>query len=106
MAKAKPVDDKVNKSAIVGEAIEALGGDPGPKAIQEYVKQHHNLDLKYALVASYKSNYKAKRGGGGRRGGGTGQVSLNDLTALKELVDRVGESRIQEMITTLKALRK
>ena len=106
MAKAKTEVEKVSKTQLVVDAIAAIGGDPGPKEIQEYIKQHHNVDLKYALVASYKSNLKNKKGGGGARRGGTSQVSLNDLMALKELVDRVGEGRIPDMIQTLKALRK
>jgi hypothetical protein len=106
-SKAEPAGEKVNKSKVVYDAIEALGGDPGPKAIVEYVKQQHGLDFDYALVASYKSNYKAKKGGtGGGRRGGAGQISLTDLTTLKQLVDRVGENRIQEMLQTLKELRK
>lgn len=109
MAKAKTGDtgEKVNKTRLVEEALDALGGDPGPKDIQDYIKQKHNLDLKYALVASYKSTIKNRRmkASGGRRGTG-GTVDMNDLTTVKDLLDRVGEARIFDMIQTIKALRK
>ncbi len=110
MAKAKAGDtgEKVNKTRLVEEALDTLGGDPGPKDIQDYIKQKHNLDLKYALVASYKSTIKNRRlkaSGGGRRSSG-GSVDMNDLTTVKDLLDRVGEGRIHDMIQTIKALRK
>ncbi|MEO2090131.1 MAG: hypothetical protein ABGY75_11620 [Gemmataceae bacterium] len=109
MAKAKATETggKVNKTKLVEEAMDALGGDPGPKDIQDYIQQHHNLGLKYALVASYKSTIKNRRmkAAGGRRGP-SGSVDMNDLTTVKDLLDRVGEARIFDMIQTIKALRK
>jgi hypothetical protein len=103
MAKAKTGSEKPSKTQLVIDAIAALGGDPGPKQIQEYIKQNHNVDLKYALVASYKSNLKNKKGGAARRNvSSSGSVDLKDLQAVKELLNRLGESQLQNVIKALR----
>lgn len=108
MAKTK-ADDSINKTKLVVGAIEALGGDPGPKAIIDHIKKTQGIELEYSLVASYKSNYKNKMGGGGGgtgRRGITGSVDLKDLAIVRDLLDRVGEARIHDMIRMINSLRK
>ena len=103
MAKQKVEAGKVNKTQLVSEAIEALGGDPGPKDIIQYIKDKHNLEFKYALVASYKSQIMSKKGrSAGRIGALTGTVNLKDLQTVKDLLSRLGESQLQSVIKALR----
>lgn len=103
MAKAKADSSGMKKTQMVEAAMDALGGDPSPKAIQDYVKQQHGTDLSYAMASSYKSNINKKRagGGGGRGRGGaapSGSVDLKDVAAVKALVDRLGAARLNDII--------
>jgi len=107
MAKAKAEKEGINKSEVVREAIKALGGDPGPKEIIEYVKQNHGVELKYTLVASYKSNILRKEGQSGprsKRGGGGNVVDLDDLKSVRELLNRIGEPQLQRLIKVLSSM--
>ncbi len=103
MAKIKGDGEKINKSKIVAAAIEALGGNPGPKDIIAYVKEHHGLDFSYALVASYKSNYMNKKGKVGKKaskggGGGSGGLDIQDVVAVKGMLDKIGKAKLEAII--------
>lgn len=104
MAKAKPEAGKVNKTQLVTEAIDAIGGDPGPKELIEHIKEKHGVELKYALVASYKSQIMNKKGRGSNRGSSavSGSVNLKDLQTVKDLLTRLGESQLQSVIKALR----
>jgi hypothetical protein len=106
MAKAKGANTSgVTKTKMVEEAMDALG-DPGPKEIQEYVRQKYGEELKYTMAASYKSQINKKRGGGGKRGGGTagpsGPVDLKDVAAVKALYDRLGAAKLNDILKLFK----
>jgi hypothetical protein len=104
MAKAKAADASgLNKTQKVEAAMTALG-DPGPKEIQEYVKKEFGDELPYSQAATYKSIIKKRRGlSGGKRGGGpSGPVDLKDVMAVKELYDRLGEAKLNEILKLFK----
>lgn len=103
MAKAKAADaTKPNKTKMAEAAIDALGGDPGPKEIQTYVKETFGVEMAYSQAATYKSIIKKRRGlSGGKRGGGggpSGPVDLKDVMAVKELYDRLGEAKLNDIL--------
>ena len=101
MAKGKgEAGEKINKSKIVAAAIEALGGNPGPKEIIAYVKEHHGLEFSYALVASYKSNYMNKKGKVGKKAskGGGGGLDIQDVVAVKGMLDKIGKAKLEAII--------
>lgn len=108
MAKAKAADASgLNKRQKVEAAMDALG-DPGPKEIQEYVKEHYGDELPYSMAASYKSQINKRRGGGGssKRGGGgggpSGPVDLKDVAAVKALYDRLGPTKLNDILKLFK----
>ena len=105
MAKAKAAGG-MKKTQMVEAAMNALG-DPSPKEIQDFVKEHHGEELSYAMASSYKSNFNKKRGGGGssKRGGGgspSGPVDLKDVMAVKALYDRLGEAKLNDILKLFK----
>lgn len=105
MAKAKTETSKVNKTQLVTEAIEAIGGDPGPKELIQHIKDKHGVELKYALVASYKSQIMNKKGVGrssARASTVSGSINLKDLQTVKELLSRLGESQLLNVIKAIK----
>lgn len=106
MAKAKAADSSgLTLMKKVEAAMDALG-DPGPKEIQEYVKEKFGDDLPYSQAATYKSIIKKRRGlSGGKRGGNntpSGPVDLKDVAAVKELYDRLGEAKLNEILKLFK----
>jgi hypothetical protein len=98
MAKAKAAStSELNKRQMVEEGMDTLG-DPGPKEIQEYVKQKYGVDLPYGMAASYKSQINKRRGGGKRGGSSGGAVDLEDVAAVKELYDRLGAKKLTDIL--------
>jgi hypothetical protein len=105
MAKAKQEEVKFNKMKAVAEALDALGGDPGPKELMEQIKETHGVDLKYPLVASYKSQIIKKRGGGRaatRSSSLTGTMDIKDIQVIRDLLNRLGEPKLQSFIRALR----
>ncbi|MCU0703926.1 MAG: hypothetical protein MUF18_08115 [Fimbriiglobus sp.] len=99
MAKAKAADvPELNKREMVEEAMDSIG-DPGPKEIQAYVLEKYSVDLPYSMAASYKSQINKRRGG--RRGGSAGGVDVEDVVAVKALLNRLGAERLQGLIQAL-----
>ena len=102
MAKGK--GSGVNKSALVREAIEALGHDAKPVAIDAYIKEKHNVEVPRAIISSYKSSYKSKMGKAGRGKPGRkpgGGIQVADLAAVRGLVSRLGAAQVKELVDVL-----
>lgn len=95
-----------SKTALVKEAIEKVGKDAGPNDLINYIKTNHKVELDYALVASYKSSILKKLNGGGstgkrgRRAAGNA-VDINDLLAVRELLNRIGKDQLLKLITVV-----
>ncbi len=86
---------------MVRQALEELGPDAKPLAIQEHIKQKYNRELTTGLISNYKSTSKNKGGGTGRRRGrppGAGVVRLDDLEAVRGLVDRLGATQVKRLV--------
>jgi hypothetical protein len=104
MAKGK--GSGVNKSALVREALEALGLDAKPMAIDAYIKEKHNVEVPRAIISSYKSSYKSKSGAPAKRGpkpkaAGGGGIQIEDLAAVRGLVSRLGAAQVKELVDVL-----
>lgn len=105
MAKGK--GSGVNKSALVREALEALGLDAKPMAIDAYIKEKHNVEVPRAIISSYKSSYKSKSGAPASKRGpkskaaGGGGIQIEDLAAVRGLVSRLGAAQVKELVDVL-----
>jgi hypothetical protein len=101
-----------NKTEAVRRALDELGPDAKPLDIQVFVKDRFGVEISTKVV----SVYKAELGKRGRRRGkpkgksvtvapapraGHGEVTLTDLRAMRELSDRVGTRRLQELLELL-----
>jgi hypothetical protein len=101
-----------SKMDAVRRALAALGRKAKPAEIQEYVKEHFDVEMSAKMASVYKSKTRkgGKRGRPGRkpkgdaavtaaapRGAAAG-VTFRDLRTLKELSDRLGHSRVQELL--------
>jgi hypothetical protein len=102
-----------NKLDAVRQALGELGKNAKPRDIQQHIKERHGIDMTLQHISTYKSSLRKKRRGRrGRkhraegeqaatpvrtRGGSSAQITLADLRALKELADRIGNTRLREI---------
>src|SRR5438874_1480219 len=95
--------DGVSMMEMVRSALQELGGNAKPTAIQEFIKSKYNKEISKIIISNYKSTMKKKKGGK-RRGrplgsknavaatasaGGKG-IRLEDLATVRGLVGRLG----------------
>ena len=97
MAKAK---GDVSKADMIRDAMRQMP-DAAPKDMQRYIADKYKVTISTTMISSYKSNFNRKSGGGGRGGSAEGSIGVKDLTALRDLIDRVGASQLQSVIKVL-----
>lgn len=95
MARGKPAADGVNKMDLVRQALEALP-EGSPKQLQQHIKQTHGVELKTLMISSYKSQLRKKG-----VAGADATVAVRDLTAIRQLIDKVGATQLQALIKVL-----
>ena len=104
MARAKAdAGGGVSKVKMVTQALQDVR-DGSPKDLQAYIKEKFGTDIPTTMISSYKSSIGRKHGGpvGGVRGlTGDATVGVRDLSALRDLIDRVGAPQLQALIKVL-----
>jgi hypothetical protein len=117
MPRGKAKQDPDNPGApsqmgAVRQALESLGYDAKPPAIDEFVRNNFKMTIKPNIISSYKSQLKAKHKKGARRGrppgsGSNGSkeasdnVNLKDLQDLKTLAGRLGVAKLRKLVEYL-----
>jgi hypothetical protein len=110
----------ISKIDAVRSALKELGNDAMPGKIQDFVKEKFGLEMSTGHVSNYKSHLLKKKGKRGRKkkvvdAAPTAMaaapvkaaapvrvsVSLTDIAAVKELVGRVGEDNLKNLIGLL-----
>lgn len=105
------------KREAVAKAMEALGKKADPSAMASYIKDHFNLDIENKVIGIHRHHIlRARRkqarasatGTGPKRRGrppgsssSSGELSLNDVRLVKDLVSRHGAKRVHELIELL-----
>jgi hypothetical protein len=108
-----PGGKAASKMDAVRQALGELGKDAKPRDIQQHVKERYGIDMTLQHISTYKSSLLRKRRGRRSRkrraegeqaatpertrGGSSAQITLADLRALKELADRIGNTRLREI---------
>jgi hypothetical protein len=117
----------LTKWDAVRQALEAMGGDAKPLAIQAYLKDHLGMEVKTNLISVYKKDLakkagkkpaaqaaaarkgKAKEGAGDNKalgqpeppaaaGGKEAGIPLDDILYVKGLVGRFGPEQLHTLI--------
>jgi hypothetical protein len=114
----------LTKMDAVRQALATLGKDAKPIQLQGHIRKEFGIEMSTDHISTYKGNILRKKGGKGRRGGkkaaakpseapaaapaalvpkvgGRGAnvaVSMGDLQALKDLVQRVGANNLRSLI--------
>lgn len=106
MAKRSESEKTVSQKEMVRLSIEELGADAKPQALQEQIKAKFNKELPTTIISNYKSVLKREQGEGasastgstrGRKPSG-GSVQINDLEAVRALVNRLGAAHVRKLV--------
>lgn len=100
MARPKAAAGAPNLMDLVREALSNLGDAP-PKTIQQYIKEKHGVDMKTTMISSYKSNIAKKEGIAAGPGGETAGVSVKDISLIRNLISRLGQTQVQTLVKIL-----
>jgi hypothetical protein len=110
--------ERVNKMELVRQALATLGNDASPGDIAKHLKEQANLEMSTGMISNYKSSILKKleqspRRRGRKRGRPTAAegapattasaegVSIKDIRALREMSQRLGRSRLRELVELL-----
>ena len=110
----------ITKMEGVRRAIAALGGyDASPKDLQRYLKSEFGINMDTSMISNYKSALKgASKSSMIRRPVGrpataamavtapasvsASDISLADVRAVKEVVDKVGADKVRKLAEVLR----
>jgi hypothetical protein len=118
MARTKS-DGGPSMADMVRSAIQELGRNAKPGAIQEFIKAKFEKDVSKIIISNYKSQMEKRGELGKRRGrppgsgkakaetapvkasaGGKG-ILLEDLAAVRGLVGRLGANQVRQLVDVL-----
>jgi hypothetical protein len=111
-------DPRTNKMEAVRQAMNSLGYDASPLAIQKFIKDNFNQDMSANMISSYKSTLRAKAGLAGRRkkrgrpkktdaaapapaAASHDAVPWKDLRTIKDIAGRIGKKNLRELVEWL-----
>ena len=107
----EPVEKLTNKAEAIRRALAKLGKKALPAEIQDFIKTHFGVEMTTKVISVYKSKLVKKKGKPGRKPklvGATveaapkavahGGVSFKDLRTVKEISDRLGPTRMRELV--------
>jgi hypothetical protein len=99
---------RVNKMECVRLAIGTLGKHATPKQLQAHLDEKYGVKMDTKMLSTYKGSIlkAARKHGGTRRAGVSpaatnGGVSVEDIRAIKALVDRIGRESLRQLAEVL-----
>ena len=101
--------NKVTIVSMVRSALEELGPDAKPLAIQDNIKTKFGKELSTTIISNYKSNMKKNAGGVKKKGGPgrppksatAGSIAIQDIEALKALVEKMGAASVKALLSIM-----
>jgi hypothetical protein len=118
MARPKKPKDGISKMEAVRQAIAKLGKEAKPPEILSYVKENFGVVMSYDMASNYKG-ITLRKGKGKRRGPkpgwksavaaavptanghAAGNISIEDIQAVKALADRLGAEKVWQLAKVL-----
>jgi hypothetical protein len=119
MAGPKKSTDGISKMEAVRQAIAKLGKEAKPPEILSFVKQNFGVKMSYDMASNYKGTAIKQLGGKKRgrkpgpkpavaaaavptaNGHAGGSISLEDITAVKALADKLGAEKVWQLAKVL-----
>jgi hypothetical protein len=87
---------------MVQDAMEAIGNDAKPLAMQTHIKSKFGTELPANIISNYKSQIKRKNGSGvgsgrGRKAG----LQVEDFETIRNLVRRLGADQVKRIVAVV-----
>jgi hypothetical protein len=108
---AKPRTPEVTKMDAVRGALKKLGRKASPQDIRVFIRSEFNVAMEPTLISNYKSHLLRKARRRGRKMGrqaaaavpapATGGFSLDDIQAVREVIEQIGANKVQELAAVL-----
>src|SRR5438067_4685301 len=97
--------ETISKMDAVRHALNELGPEAKPLQMKPWIQKRYGIDMEANMISSYKSSLNkeaAGQSGISRRGrgagrGAAGDLSLQDIQAVKQLSDRIGADKVREL---------
>lgn len=117
-----PKHEKISKREGVRRALNEMGKEAMPTDIQSFLKNNYRISMSTGTISNYKSTLFKKTAGhkNGRRtarktgspkpaqasahvraNGAPGGITLGDITAVKELANRLGSEKLVQLAEIL-----
>jgi hypothetical protein len=93
-------EKKPSQMSMVRSAMEDIGADAKPLAMQAHIKSKFGTELPANIISNYKSQIKRKNGGSGA--GGKGRLQVEDFEAIRSLVKRLGADQVKRMVEVVR----
>jgi hypothetical protein len=93
-------EKKPSQMSMVRNAMEEIGADAKPLAMQAHIKSKFGTELPANIISNYKSQIKRKNGGGksvGRKGG----LQVEDFETVRNLVRRLGAEQVKRIVAVV-----
>jgi hypothetical protein len=86
---------------MVQDAMDAIGGDAKPLAMQSHIKSKFGVELPANIISNYKSQIKRKNGGGGTGRGRKAGLQVEDFETIRNLVRRLGTDQVKRIVAVV-----
>ena len=110
----EPVEKLTNKAEAIRRALAKLGNKAMPTEIQDFIKTNFGVEMTTKVISVYKSKLVKKKGKPGRMPKVVGvtaepvperamheAVSFKDMRTVKEISDRLGPTRMRELVALM-----
>jgi hypothetical protein len=88
--------------SMVRTAMEDIGNDAKPLAMQAHIKGKFGTELPANIISNYKSQIKRKAGVSGSGRGRRAGLQVEDFETIRNLVDRLGADQVRRMVEVVK----
>jgi hypothetical protein len=96
----------LNKMEGMRRAMAELGNEASPKDLQKFLKGQLGIAMPTSLISNYKSTIKSAgrsamiRKPGAAKAARDG-ISVDDIRAVKEVLDKLGADKVRELTAVL-----
>jgi hypothetical protein len=95
-------EKKPSQMSMVRTAMEDIGNDAKPLAMQAHIKGKFGTELPANIISNYKSQIKRKAGVSGSGRGRRAGLQVEDFETIRNLVDRLGADQVRRMVEVVK----